>query len=62
VAADVDRCGSPYGGLLRRAARLLLDVPGETTGCAGCGAHVEQPPTGRPRRWCSERCRRRRRR
>jgi hypothetical protein len=25
--------------------------------CGNCGNPIEQPVTGRPRRWCSERCR-----
>ena len=25
--------------------------------CEGCGAPIEQPHTGRRRRWCSDRCR-----
>lgn len=27
--------------------------------CAGCGTAIEQPPRGKPRKWCSDRCRKR---
>jgi hypothetical protein len=45
-------------GLLRRAARrIAADEASE--GCERCGAPLQRRPTGRPRRFCSERCRRR---
>lgn len=64
AAADLDRRGLHYAGVVRRAARLLLDVPDEDPGggCAGCGRPLRQPATGRRRKWCSEACRARARR
>lgn len=69
VAADLDARGYPFAGTVRRTARLLLTVvtgdtvaAGDVAGCAGCGAALVQPATGRRRRWCSERCRSRARR
>lgn len=62
IAGDLDRRGYPYAGAVRRAARALLEVPDrDPAGCRGCGTPLEQPATGRPRVWCSERCRRRKR-
>jgi hypothetical protein len=50
-------------GIMRRAARklaeLLVDEP-STDRCERCGKPLEQKPTGRRRRFCSERCRRQR--
>lgn len=66
VAVDADRRGLPWTGVLRQSARVLLepvadlDANGEV--CAGCHRPLEQPPTGRRRKWCSEACRRRTRR
>ena len=58
AAADLDRRGLYHAGIMRQAARLLLEVPEQSAGsCAGCGAPVTQAATGRPRKWCSERCR-----
>lgn len=46
--------------VLRRAARLLLtgQTPDTEEGCRRCGRPLEQKPRGRPRKWCSDRCRR----
>ncbi len=63
VAADLDERGYARAGVVRRAARALLDGPVPTEdGCRGCGAELPQPVTGGRRVWCSERCRRRGRR
>jgi hypothetical protein len=62
VAADLDRRGYVYAGVLRQAARVLLEVDQDPPGCRGCGRPLDQPATGRRRRWCGERCRRRHRR
>lgn len=60
VAGDLDRKGYPSAGVVRQAARALLEaVPVDAGGCRGCGAELDQPATGRPRVWCSEACRRR---
>ena len=62
VAGDLDRRLYPYAGVIRQAARALLDVdPPDGDGCRGCGTELEQPSTGRRRVWCSEACRRRKR-
>jgi hypothetical protein len=60
VAGDLDARLYPYTGVLRQAARALLDLD-HHDGCRGCGTHLEQPATGRRRVWCSESCRRRKR-
>jgi hypothetical protein len=62
VAADLDARGYHAAGAVRRAARALLEVdPATDGGCPGCGVEVPYQGRGRPRRWCSERCRRRHR-
>lgn len=59
IAADLDRRGYPSTGLLRDAARALLDHRDlDPNGCRRCGTPLTQPATGRRRVWCSERCRR----
>lgn len=63
IAAALDDLRLPFAGTVRRMAQALallaggepIAEPGPT--CAGCGVPVDQPATGRPRRWCSERCR-----
>lgn len=62
VAGDLDQRHYPYAGVVRQAARLLAEQPARIAdGCRGCGTPLKQPDTGRPRVWCSERCRRRKR-
>ena len=57
------RLGVVSAGVVRALARRVqLGPTPRPDGCAGCGAPLEHPPTGRPRKWCSERCRRRARR
>lgn len=65
VAADLDRRGLHHAGIVRQGARLLLEPPGGSDnpgGCAGCGAPLKHPATGRKRKWCGDRCRDRARR
>lgn len=62
VAGSLDAPGSTIvAGVLRRAARLVAQLPAPPgpDQCRGCGAPLEQPPTGRRRIWCSDRCRKR---
>ena len=62
VADSIDVPGSTFAaGVLRRAARLVAQLPAPPgpDQCQGCGAELSQPPTGRRRRWCSDRCRKR---
>jgi hypothetical protein len=47
-------------GVLRTAARRIATGE-QSDGCERCGKPLEQKPTGRPRRFCSEPCRRRKR-
>ncbi len=62
VAAELDERGYSRAGVVRRAARALLDGPEtEPGGCRGCGGPLPTSPKGRPRQWCSEPCRRRHR-
>jgi hypothetical protein len=64
VAADLEARGYHGHGVVRQAARHMLEVPDDQddAGCAGCRAELTQPPTGRRRKWCSEACRSRARR
>lgn len=62
TAAVLDQRGDPLGGIVRRGARALLDGPAPSAGgCRGCGGPVPVRATGRPRVWCGEACRRKRR-
>lgn len=62
TAADLERLGFLHAGIVRHGAQLLLEAPQvDGEGCAGCGAELAQPATGRRRKWCSEACRRRHR-
>ena len=62
VASDLDGRGYPAAGIIRQAARALLEAPEDTDdGCRGGGVDLDQPATGRRRVWCSEPCRRRHR-
>ncbi len=59
VAGDLDQRGYPFAGTIRQAARALLDVPEPAgQGCKACGADLPAGRTGRPRIWCSDKCRR----
>jgi hypothetical protein len=52
---DTGRDVTPYAGIVRQAARELLDPtrPVTSEGCAGCGKALPPPErTGSPRRWC----------
>jgi hypothetical protein len=63
IASDLERRGAVYAGFVRQCARDLLEVPDHNrNGCAGCGTALDQPTTGRRRKWCSEACRSRTRR
>jgi hypothetical protein len=63
VARHLDSKGYPFTSPVRIAARIVLEVPDhDPAGCAGCGAALTQPATGRRRRWCGEACRSRTRR
>lgn len=58
VADDLDQRGYPNVGVLRRAARALLESAGREAvgrldGCARCGGAVVQPGRGRPRKFCT---------
>ena len=55
IAHDLEQRGFPHSGPLRQAARRLFEL--ETDGCAICGDHLDQPATGRPRKYCSPACR-----
>lgn len=70
AAADLDdRLGAPArAGLLRQLARRVAELaaalgtlaeglPPSGEACLNCRNPIEQKATGRPRKWCSERCR-----
>jgi hypothetical protein len=61
VADDLERRGYPFAGAVRQAARRLTELEPlhATNGCELCGRPLDQKRFGRPRRWCSERCRKR---
>jgi uncharacterized protein with PIN domain len=64
VAQDLDRRLYPFAAVIRRAARELAELEAHSTDtddsrCPSCGGEVIQPPTGRPRRYCSRQCRNR---
>ena len=60
VADTLERRAFLGVGLLRRAARRLTELaagaPGEAD-CPRCGGPIVQRRLGRPRRFCSDRCR-----
>jgi hypothetical protein len=63
IASDLDARSYAYSGAIRRAAALLQQLQAATAigapdTCARCGRPLEQRPTGRPRKWCNDRCRR----
>jgi hypothetical protein len=62
VAEDLDRRSYPFAGAVRQGARRITELEGLHTSngsdCERCGAPLNQPRTGRPRKWCSESCRR----
>lgn len=59
LADRLDAKGGPASaGLVRQLVQRLSErdrTPGG--GCEECGASVTQPATGRPARFCSDRCR-----
>jgi len=62
VADATDAPGATFvAGAVRRAAQLVAQRPAPPgpDQCRGCGAPLTQPATGRRRRWCSDRCRKR---
>lgn len=58
IAGDLDRRLYPYTGVLRRAARALLETdtptPPSPDGCRGCGVPIPYAGRGRPRVWCPD--------
>jgi hypothetical protein len=60
VADHLERTSaSEMSGIVRQAARRIVEGRTLESGCEGCGADLEQKPVGRRRRFCSERCRKR---
>lgn len=66
-ADDLEHRGWLRAGLLRQAARRLVELSAEVDGlrvaragegCAVCGAPLTQPARGRRRLYCSTACRR----
>ena len=58
-ADSIEASGTRSVGFLREAARRIATGEAQDGGCERCGEPLEQKSTGRPRRFCSERCRRR---
>jgi hypothetical protein len=63
VAQDLEeRHAYQYAGAVRQAARRIAELEATEPGpnvCERCGARLDQKPLGRPRKFCSERCRKR---
>jgi hypothetical protein len=63
VAQDLEeRHAYQYAGAVRQGARRIAELEATEPGpneCERCGARLDQKPLGRPRRFCSERCRKR---
>jgi hypothetical protein len=63
IANDLDGRQYPYAGAVRRAARQLALLEAQAGGnlptCPSCGAEVLRAARGRPRIYCSARCRHR---
>jgi ribosomal protein L37AE/L43A len=61
AASELEDRGYPYAGVVRQAVRRLRDleaqVPKRDSTCPRCGREVLQPGRGRPRIYCSRRCR-----
>lgn len=60
VAADLDRKGYPFAGAVRQAARRMAEVEkGDRSDnpCPQCGGEVERSSRGRPKVYCTDRCR-----
>jgi hypothetical protein len=59
-ARDLEARGYAGAGLLRQAARRLVELRGSTSldsdmgRCVACGGPIEQPPTGRRRIRCAD--------
>jgi hypothetical protein len=60
VAEDLDRRSYAFAGAVRQGARRITELETDVVdnACERCGAPLNQPWTGRPRKWCSESCRR----
>jgi hypothetical protein len=64
IANDLEARLYPYSGAIRRGAARIkeLEATAPTVDtCSRCGKPIDQKPLGRPRRFCSESCRRRKR-
>lgn len=63
LAQILDDRGMLEAGIVRQLSAAVAeggDRPDE--GCLGCGRRLDQPATGRRRKWCAEACRSRARR
>ncbi len=59
LADSLERQAQPESAMLVRwAHRRIVEGPTFEGGCEACGAPLEQRGTGRPRQFCSNRCRR----
>lgn len=57
LAADLDRRGYAFSGVLRQIARQLATSPppaADADGCRRCGAAIERLTRGRPRLYCRD--------
>jgi len=64
LAEVLDQRGSLMAGVCRRGARLIVELATKVgdvdeRACPTCGGAVTRVPRGRPRVYCSDRCRRR---
>jgi hypothetical protein len=63
IADDLEERGYAFSGAVRQGARRVAELEATMSVDAPntserCGKPLERRPTGRPRKWCSERCRR----
>lgn len=59
IASDLEQRLYPFAGAVRHAAGLLKAAPPPPAPgvCQGCANPVATSARGRPRKWCSDRCR-----
>lgn len=57
AAADLDRSGHPYSGVMRRLAQVVAAGHDDEPGRCRCGAELPPAARGRPALYCSTRCR-----
>jgi hypothetical protein len=60
IASDLEGRQLAYAGFVRQCARDLAATPRPSSDddtCPRCGDPIRRKTTGRPRKWCSDPCR-----